>query len=90
MVGDKDVRSSLSYLPPKARYYFTQPSTKRAMDARELCAIGKELGLRGNTYLSVKTAYHATQSQAKENDIIFVGGSTFVVADLFASLAPNK
>lgn len=94
MAGDKDVRSSLSLLPKEATYYFTQASVKRAMKASEIALIGKELGLQSRTdeqgaplsYPTVSEAYRAALADAGEGDFIFVGGSSFVVADLLPHL----
>ena len=94
MAGDKDVRTSLSLLPKEATYYFTQASVKRAMPAEEIAALGKELGLQSQTkeggalvsYPTVSEAYRAALADTKPEDLIFVGGSSFVVADLLKSL----
>lgn len=81
MVGDKDVRGSLSLLPKDANYYFTQATVKRAMDAEQICQLGNELGLNGTYYPDVVKAYEAARENANANDMIYVGGSSFVVAD---------
>lgn len=84
MVGDKDVRGSLSMLPKDAIYYFTQASVKRAMPSEEIEKIGQQLGLQGKAYPSVKTAYETTLSEADKDDFIYIGGSTFIVADFMS------
>lgn len=81
MVGDKDVRGSLALLPKEATYYFTQASVKRAMDAHEIACLGAEMGLQGNAYGTVEEAYRHALLKAGEKDLIFVGGSSFIVAD---------
>ena len=86
MVGDKDVRTSLSLFPREAIYYFTQASVKRAMPAENIAAIGKEFGLLGDTYSTVAEAYQAALREASPEDRIFVGGSSFIVADLLTFL----
>ena len=86
MVGDKDVRTSLSLLPKDALYYFTQASVKRAMPAQEIAALASEFGLRGDIYPTVSEAYQAALREASSNDLIFVGGSSFIVADLLTFL----
>ena len=86
MVGDKDVRTSLSLMPKDATYYFTQASVKRAMPVEEFAAIGKKIGLQGNTYKTVAEAYRAALHDASADDFVFVGGSSFVVADLLTYL----
>ena len=86
MVGDKDVRTSLSLMPKEATYYFTQASVKRAMPVEEFAAIGQEMGLQGKTYKTVAEAYRAALHDASADDFVFVGGSSFVVADLLTYL----
>lgn len=81
MVSDKDIRSVLSMMPHEARYYFTQASVHRAMPAEDIAALGREAQLEGNVYPTVTEAITAARSNAKGNDVIFIGGSTFVVAD---------
>lgn len=84
MVGDKDVKGSLSLFPKDATYYFTQASVKRAMPAEQIQMLGKELGLHGNAFAHVKDAYESAVGNAQADDLIFVGGSSFVVADFLA------
>lgn len=86
MVSDKDVRNSLSMLPHDATYYFTQASVKRALPSSDLAAIASDLGLSGQAYPSVEAAYKAALQDAQADDFVYVGGSTFVVADLMAFL----
>jgi dihydrofolate synthase/folylpolyglutamate synthase len=82
MVSDKDVHTVLSMLPTEARYYFTQASVKRARPAEELKALAAEFGLQGEAWPTVEDAVNAARSEADEKDLIFVGGSSFIVADL--------
>lgn len=86
MVSDKDVRGSLSLFPKEATYYFTQASVKRAMPVSEIAQIGKELGLKGTTFPTVVEAYQAALHDTLPDDFIFVGGSSFIVADLLTFL----
>ena len=90
MVNDKDINGVISLLPKNATYYFTQASVKRALPAEEIRAIGIGHGLKGNAYASVKDALAAAKEQAGENDLIFVGGSTFIVADLIVLYKNNQ
>jgi dihydrofolate synthase/folylpolyglutamate synthase len=83
-VNDKDVSSILTLLPKDAIYYFTKASVPRALPESELKQKAEELGLKGNAFPSVKEALNAAKEKAKTNDLIFVGGSTFVVADVLA------
>ena len=86
MAGDKDIRSSLSLLPKNAVYYFTQATVKRALPADKMAELGCELGLVGRAYPSVSEAYRSALQEASANDMIYVGGSTFIVADLLQYL----
>ena len=95
MVSDKDVRTSLSYFPTDATYYFTQASVKRAMPAQEFAQIGKELGLQPaegheEGFPTVREAYEAALRDSSPTDFIFVGGSSFIVADLLTLLQHNS
>lgn len=85
MVNDKDVRGVLSLLPQKATYYFTKASVKRALPETDLQLLAKELGLEGDVYPTVEIAVQAAQKKSLPEDLIFVGGSSFIVADLLAS-----
>lgn len=83
MVNDKDIRGVLDMLPRNATYYFTKASVSRALNEREVQRLAKEVaGLEGNTYPNVKEAFEAANANAQKDDFIFVGGSTFIVADL--------
>ena len=82
MVNDKDVSGVLALLPKEATYYFTQASVARALPAADMQRLAAEHGLHGNAFPTVAEAYHAALHDASPDDFIFVGGSTFVVADL--------
>lgn len=86
MVNDKDISGVIALLPQDATYYFTQASVARALTAEEVAHIAHHNGLKGNSYSSVKEAYQAALNDASEDDFIFVGGSTFVVADLLKGI----
>lgn len=86
MASDKDIESVLALLPSAANYCFTQASTPRALSASELKRIASLKGLTGESFNSVEKAYLSTLKKAKSSDVIFVGGSNFVVADLLAYL----
>ena len=81
MVNDKDISTVLAMLPKNAVYYFTQASVKRALPCNELAAMAKTCGLDGNTYNSVGQAVRAATAAADKNDMIYIGGSSFVIAD---------
>ena len=88
MVDDKDVVHVLQLLKEKlenrVKYYWTQPSTKRAIPVEKLSELALKLGLHGETYHSVKEAYSAALKNAEKGDFVFVGGSSYVVADLLS------
>ena len=85
MVNDKDIRGVLALLPREAVYYFTQASVKRALPAAELARLAAEAGLKGDCFTDVPSAVRAAQKKSLPEDFIFVGGSTFIVADLLAN-----
>ena len=82
MVNDKDIDSVLGILPKDAEYYFTQASVQRALAAESLAIKAGKVGLKGVVITDVKEAYRKARQNATKDDLIFVGGSTFVVADL--------
>lgn len=81
-VKDKDLSTILPLFPEDARYYFTRASVPRALDEKTLAETALEYGLRGNCYADVKKALRAARKNAPEEDFIFIGGSTFIVADV--------
>lgn len=83
-VADKAIDKILKLLPCEAEYYITNALIPRAKPAAELFPLFKKEGLDGKTYKDVETAYHAALADAHENDIIYIGGSTFIVADFFS------
>ncbi|WP_113654839.1 bifunctional folylpolyglutamate synthase/dihydrofolate synthase [Pedobacter namyangjuensis] len=82
MVNDKDISGVLALLPKNATYYFCQPNLERALNVQQLYNQAKNYQLVGKTYLSVKEAFVTAKANAKPNDLVFVGGSTFVVAEV--------
>lgn len=86
MVNDKDVNTVLSMMPKDAIYYFTQASVKRAMPAKEFAQIARKHDLHGRCFENVASAYSAAKKKAGKNDIIFIGGSTFIVADMLNNI----
>jgi dihydrofolate synthase/folylpolyglutamate synthase len=81
MVNDKDISAVLGLLPKDAKYYFTQANLPRALDARLLMEQAGQFGLKGDVFPSVSDAFTAAKRRAGENDFIFIGGSTFIVAE---------
>lgn len=86
MVNDKDISGVLSLLPHNAEYYFCQASVKRALPHEKIKELAKEYNLMGESYGGVADAYNAALSDAQPDDFIYVGGSSFVVADLLTYL----
>ncbi|MGN6397580.1 MAG: bifunctional folylpolyglutamate synthase/dihydrofolate synthase [Mucilaginibacter sp.] len=82
MVNDKDISKVLTILPVKAHYYFCKPDIPRGLDANSLWLKAEGFGLHGEAYRSVKEALAAAQQNATDDDLVFVGGSTFVVAEV--------
>ena len=86
MVNDKELNAILPMLPGNARYYFTRSSVPRSLDPLSLQHDASAHGLKGDIYPNVEEAYREAQHNAGPNDMIFTGGSTFVVADLLKAL----
>jgi dihydrofolate synthase/folylpolyglutamate synthase len=82
MVNDKDISKVLSMLPAKATYYFCRPDIPRGLEAESIKEKAAGFGLHGEAYGSVKAALQAAQANATDKDLVFVGGSTFVVAEV--------
>ncbi|MBL7883951.1 MAG: bifunctional folylpolyglutamate synthase/dihydrofolate synthase [Bacteroidia bacterium] len=82
MVNDKDISTILKLLPPTAKYYFCRASIPRALDANELKKQANLIGLKGKVYHSVSEALSTAQKKAKAEDLVFIGGSTFTVAEI--------
>ncbi len=81
MVSDKDYALVMKQLPKKAIYYFAKSSSKRSIPEETLQTLAKSLGLTSYSFPSVKKAFLRAKKDAQKDDFIFVGGSTFVVAD---------
>jgi dihydrofolate synthase/folylpolyglutamate synthase len=82
VVKDKDISDVLGVLPKRADYYFCQAKLPRALDAKELADKAKSFGLHGQVIPDVNEAKRAALANASPADFIFIGGSTFVVAEL--------
>jgi dihydrofolate synthase/folylpolyglutamate synthase len=81
MVSDKDPKTILSLLPKNAKYYFTKANIPRALDENELLRKAAMEGLKGSAFHCVSEALTAAKKEALKEDFIFIGGSTFVVAE---------
>src|SRR5690606_5651949 len=86
MVSDKNVNKVLQLLPKDGVYYFTRASIPRSLDPVELRDIAGKYGLKGDIYPDVKSAVEAAKIKCGDNDLIFIGGSTFVVAEVVKSI----
>jgi dihydrofolate synthase/folylpolyglutamate synthase len=82
MVQDKDISKILALLPKDANYIFCQAEIPRALAADQLAAKASEAGLKGEIIPNVNEAYNFARKNAGQDDLIFVGGSTFVVAEI--------
>ena len=82
VVNDKDLSSIVDLLPKEAVYYFCKPNIERGLNASILKSVLNKYGLQGNIYNSVKEAYNSALGNSNEQDFIFIGGSTFVVAEI--------
>ncbi len=86
MVNDKDISKILKLLPKNAIYYFCKAAIPRALDELELEKLAGKVGLKGKSFKTVPLALEKAKKQAKAKDLIFVGGSTFTVADVISNL----
>lgn len=81
-VNDKDLSLILPLFPSDADYYFTKASVPRALDEKILMSVASKYNLQGRSFPSVKAALEAAKDAAVETDLIFIGGSTFIVAEV--------
>lgn len=82
MVNDKDVDGVMCLLPNNAHYYFTKPQSKRAIPEKDIQRKAMTHGLAGDCYNDVPSAYTAAKKMATPDDMIFIGGSSYIVSDL--------
>ena len=82
MVNDKDIDHVLQLLPHSCEYYFCKADIPRGLDAKILAEKAFDLGLRGKVYNSVRDAYLSALNDAHFDDIVFIGGSNFIVAEV--------
>jgi dihydrofolate synthase / folylpolyglutamate synthase len=81
-VNDKDLDTILNLLPKDAKYYFCKPNILRGLDENILKEIANKKEIKGDSYSSVKTALARAKKQAQLEDLIFIGGSTFMAAEV--------
>ncbi|WP_366185000.1 folylpolyglutamate synthase/dihydrofolate synthase family protein [Flavobacterium ovatum] len=82
VVNDKNLEAILPLLPKNAKYYFSKPNNLRGLAVETLHQKATETGLNGHSYNSITEAYQAAKTAAKPDDFIYIGGSTFVVAEI--------
>ncbi len=82
VVSDKDLSGILPMFPKKAKYYFCKPNIPRGLSEDILQQKARGFGLNGSVFSSVNQAFEKAKEKAQKNDIIYVGGSTFVVAEV--------
>jgi dihydrofolate synthase/folylpolyglutamate synthase len=82
VVSDKDLSKILTLFPKKATYYFCKPNISRGLPERDLAKKANEFKLFGKTFSSVKEAFQQAKENANTKDVIYIGGSTFVVAEI--------
>jgi len=82
VVSDKNLETVLPIFPTDAIYYFCQPEIPRALKVAALKEVAVGFGLKGDVFGSVNQAYKSAKENAAANDIIYIGGSTFVVAEI--------
>ena len=82
MVNDKSIEKMLNFFPKDAHFYFCKPDIPRGLEVEILVQKATELGLTGRAYSSVKNALRAAKKKAGKKDLVYVGGSTFVVAEV--------
>lgn len=84
MVNDKDISSVLPLFPKEANYYFCKPNLGRGLNEIELKLKAFDFGLKGETFSSVELAYQNAVKNSLKSDCIYIGGSTFVVAEILS------
>lgn len=89
-VSDKDMKKIAGLFPKDGKYYWCEPAIPRAKPAEDAMKEGAKAGLTGQAYRSVQAAYRAASSEASIHDLIFVGGSSYVVGDFLATLPDGK
>ena len=86
MAADKDIDAVLALMPKDAKYYFTKASVRRAMNEVTLQGKAAAFDLKGDAFASVSEAYDAAMANAQSNDLVYLGGSCFIVADFLTSI----
>ncbi|MCM1079757.1 MAG: bifunctional folylpolyglutamate synthase/dihydrofolate synthase [Bacteroidales bacterium] len=87
MVDDKDIDTVMALLPKDAEYYFTQAETHRAIPATDVMQRAGQHNLKGKAYTSVGEAHEAARMESSVHDMLFIGGSSYIVADLLTEIS---
>ena len=82
VVNDKKLEAILPLFPKEAHYYFCKPNIPRGLDSKELQEKAMSFGLVGNNFASVELALKSAKTKATANDLVYIGGSTFVVSEI--------
>jgi dihydrofolate synthase/folylpolyglutamate synthase len=89
-VSDKDISKILAMFPNHGKYYWCTPDIPRGKPVSETMEIGKSLGLSGEAHSSVYAAFQSAMHEAGKQDLVFIGGSSYVVGDFLAGYQENK
>ena len=85
-MADKDITTMLKMLPVEAQFYFTQANNKRSLSAKKLLQMARKAGLDGTVYPHVTDALNAARAKAGEKDVVYIGGSMYVLAELLKAI----
>lgn len=89
-VNDKDISAIMEQMPHNARYYLASPSVRRGRTAESTLEYAASAGISGRAFGNVAEAYAAAKAEALAGDTIFIGGSTFIVADYLTSVRKDS
>ena len=90
MVADKAWKEVLQLLPREAHYYFATPESERGLPATEMLEESKKIGMQGKAFPSIMEAYHQACQEASAQDLIYVGGSNYIVAHVLREAFPSR
>lgn len=85
-MADKDITTMLNMLPADAQFYFTQANNKRSLSAKKLLQMARKAGLDGTVYSQVTDALNDARAKAGEKDVVYVGGSMYILAELLKAI----
>jgi dihydrofolate synthase/folylpolyglutamate synthase len=90
MVNDKDIDTVLTLLPKNGVYYFTQAKIKRAFPSEDLLQKGQLAGLNGKAFSTIEEAIKVALNEADKEDLIFIGGSNYVVGEALSFFGKDE